>query len=92
MFVFSRRELTADGIERTFAVYHLAPFLLTSLLLEPGSVALPGVRRASIQLQRNDVLVIRDDRERSTPQPCSRPGDSAREHKPGRTVCYRQGW
>jgi retinol dehydrogenase 14 len=29
-----RRELTAEGIERTFAVNHLAPYLLTRLLLD----------------------------------------------------------
>jgi NAD(P)-dependent dehydrogenase (short-subunit alcohol dehydrogenase family) len=28
------RQLTADGLERTFALNHLAPFLLTNLLLE----------------------------------------------------------
>lgn len=32
--VFSRRTLTADGIEATFAVNHLAGFLLTELLLD----------------------------------------------------------
>jgi NAD(P)-dependent dehydrogenase (short-subunit alcohol dehydrogenase family) len=31
--VFSKREETVDGFERTFALNHLAPFLLTNLLL-----------------------------------------------------------
>jgi NAD(P)-dependent dehydrogenase (short-subunit alcohol dehydrogenase family) len=32
---FSRRVLTEDGLESTFAVNYLAPFLLTNLLLDP---------------------------------------------------------
>jgi NAD(P)-dependent dehydrogenase (short-subunit alcohol dehydrogenase family) len=32
--VYSRRRLTEDGVELTWAVNHLAPFLLTSLLLD----------------------------------------------------------
>src|SRR6266508_2457649 len=32
--MFSSRQVTLDGFERTFALNHLAPFLLTKLLLE----------------------------------------------------------
>jgi len=32
--MFSERGLTVDGIERTFATNHLAPFLLTNLLID----------------------------------------------------------
>jgi retinol dehydrogenase 14 len=40
---FSERELTDDGVERTFALNVLAPFLLTNLLLDPLK-ATPGSR------------------------------------------------
>jgi NAD(P)-dependent dehydrogenase (short-subunit alcohol dehydrogenase family) len=32
--MFRKREITADGIEKTWALNHLAPFLLTTLLLD----------------------------------------------------------
>ena len=31
---WNTRHITADGLERTFALNHLTPFLLTSLLLD----------------------------------------------------------
>ena len=45
--VFSKRDLTADGIERTFATNHLAPFLLTNLLLD-AILAAPRGRVISV--------------------------------------------
>ena len=39
---FARRRLSPDGIEMTLAVDHLAPFLLTNLLLAPLRAAAPA--------------------------------------------------
>lgn len=40
--MFARRQETADGLERTFALNHLAYFLLTNLLLDPLRAAAPS--------------------------------------------------
>ncbi len=40
--IFSSRKLTVDGIEQTWAVNHLAPFLLTTLLAEELRLAAPA--------------------------------------------------
>ena len=45
--IFLERRETVDGIETTFAVNHLAPFLLTNLLL-PLSRATPGARIVNV--------------------------------------------
>ncbi|HEU0237237.1 MAG TPA: SDR family NAD(P)-dependent oxidoreductase [Candidatus Limnocylindrales bacterium] len=39
---WAHRHATADGLERTFALNHLAPFLLTSLLLERLQASAPA--------------------------------------------------
>jgi NAD(P)-dependent dehydrogenase (short-subunit alcohol dehydrogenase family) len=40
--IFLRRQVSADGIEMTLAVNHLAYFLLTNLLLEPLKASAPS--------------------------------------------------
>src|SRR6185312_4690777 len=40
--VFDRHELTAEGLERTFALNHMAYFLLTNLLLDQLKAAAPS--------------------------------------------------
>ena len=39
---WNHRQVTADGLERTLALNHLAPFLLTNLLLDPLIAGAPA--------------------------------------------------
>jgi NAD(P)-dependent dehydrogenase (short-subunit alcohol dehydrogenase family) len=40
--MFEKRELTVDGLERTWALNHLAPFLLTTMLLDRLKASAPA--------------------------------------------------
>jgi NAD(P)-dependent dehydrogenase (short-subunit alcohol dehydrogenase family) len=40
--IYARRQLTSDGVELTWAVNHLAPFLLTNLLLDRLKASAPA--------------------------------------------------
>ncbi len=55
--VSAAREVTADGYERTFAVNHLAPYLLTRLLLDRLKESAPArvVTVASVGHHRGDL-------------------------------------
>ena len=80
--VFAKRELSVDGIEKTFATNHLAPFLLTNLLLGPLRAA-PAARIVTVATEiysRNststtcrasgDTSSSRPTRPRSSPTSC----------------------
>ena len=41
---WNTRHVTVDGLEHTFALNHLAPFLLTNLLARPAEAERPGPR------------------------------------------------
>ncbi len=59
--ITSRRRLTVDGIETQFAVNHLAPFLLTNLLLDDLKSSTPArVVTVSSQVHSKSPLTLDD--------------------------------
>lgn len=58
--IFAHRELTADGIEKTFAVNHLAPFLLTNLLLDVVRAA-PAGRIVTVASESHSAAIAFDN-------------------------------
>ena len=48
------RRVTADSLEHTFAVNHLAPFLLTGLLLDRLTACRPGPDRDRVLRRPHD--------------------------------------
>jgi NAD(P)-dependent dehydrogenase (short-subunit alcohol dehydrogenase family) len=59
--IFARRQLTADGYERTFALNHLAYFLLTNLLLDRLEATAPSrVVNVASRSHRSGTIVFDD--------------------------------
>lgn len=58
---FNRRKLSNDGVEMTFLVNHLAPFLLTNLLLDPLKKSAPSrIINISSEGHRQGVIDMDD--------------------------------
>jgi NAD(P)-dependent dehydrogenase (short-subunit alcohol dehydrogenase family) len=58
--MFSSRHMTPDGFEQTFALNHLAPFLLTSLLLDRLKACAARVVTTASDAHRGGVLDLDD--------------------------------
>jgi NAD(P)-dependent dehydrogenase (short-subunit alcohol dehydrogenase family) len=58
--MFTSRHLTPDGFERTFALNHLAPFLLTNLLLERLTASHGRVVTTASDAHRGGLLDLDD--------------------------------
>ncbi|WP_258064392.1 SDR family NAD(P)-dependent oxidoreductase [Arthrobacter sp. ZGTC131] len=85
---WNTRHTTADGIEHTFALNHLAPFLLTNLLLERLQLDGPArVITVSSNAQARGASTLRTFRA-SAPIPVPRPTTSPNS----RTCCSPTNW
>ena len=58
--MFTSRHVTPDGFERTFALNHLSPFLLTSLLLERLNASSARVITTASDAHKGGVLDLDD--------------------------------
>ena len=58
--MFTSRHVTPDGFERTFALNHLAPFLLTNLLLERLAVSCGRVVTTASDAHKGGLLDLDD--------------------------------
>lgn len=58
--MFTSRHVTADGLEQTFALNHLSPFLLTSLLMERLTASHARVVTTASDAHRGGVLDLDD--------------------------------
>ena len=58
--MFTSRHVTSDGLEQTFALNHLAPFLLTKLLLERLTASQARVVTTASDAHKGGVLDLDD--------------------------------
>jgi NAD(P)-dependent dehydrogenase (short-subunit alcohol dehydrogenase family) len=89
---WNTRRVTVDGLEQTFALNHLAPFLLTNLLLErlKQSVHARVVTVAST-LTRRDASTSTTSKE-SSPTPARGPTTSPSSPTSSSPTSWPDGW
>ncbi len=91
--IFAQRELTADGMERTFATNHLSYFVLTQLLREPLLAAARETGEARI-VSTASTAHARQDLDLDDLQYCRRatPGFPPIAARSCATSCLRGSW
>ena len=92
--IFAARQLTADGVERSWALNHLAPFLLTALLMDKLRASAPArvITTSSDASRGASPLTISTGSARTAGEAASGVGSAAMARRSSPTSSSRRSW